>query len=89
MSISLSNARQPGENFKRYRLRLRQLQRGIKLYLRIGQPAVFAKSGERYAPGPHPTHKPHDVHEAALDKRTGDLLDLVVRHPGTLIKVKA
>ena len=89
MSLVFSNARQPGEAFANYRKRLRQLQRGVELYQRSGQQAVLAKSGERYTPGPHQTHKPHDVVEKVLDKRTGELVNLIVRHPGTLIKVKA
>jgi len=88
MKISFSNARQPGESFDGYRARLKRLQRGVKRYLQRGNRAVVARDGSRYQPGPHPSHKPKEIREQAIDKATGNLVDLVVTHPGTLMKVK-
>jgi len=88
MIRSLSNKRQLDESFEEYRLRLRLAKYALKKYS-MGRRAPIAKDGSRYTPGPHPSHKPHDVIEKALDKLTGEMVDLIVTHPGTLIKVKA
>ena len=88
MIRNFSNKRQPNESFEEYRLRLRLIKHALKKYS-VGRRAPVAKTGERYMSGPHPSHKPHEKVEQAIDKRTGELVDLVVTHPGTLIKVKA
>jgi len=89
--MNLKNERAIGESFKDYRTRLRVNAKAVEMYLRAGVPAT-PRRGKYYQPGPHKTHKPHDVKAAAMvlnPHGVPELRRFTVRHPGTLYRVPA
>ena len=100
--MNLKNERAIGESFSGYRTRLRVNAKAVEMYLRAGVPATprqkwHAKTGGpkvrcAYTPGPHKTHKPHDVKTTAVvlnPHGVPELREFTVRHPGTLYRVPA
>lgn len=100
-AIQIEPARLPGEAFQDYKTRQRLVHRAIKWTLRYGQPATHARmprvrqwtlspSPMKYAPGPHKSHKPHEVTaEGFILSPLGVPTPYAFRvlHPGTLVKV--
>jgi hypothetical protein len=87
--IDIRNHRLTGENRIAYCNRRRIGNKLLKLYLRFGRPATQSRKGERYAPGPHKSHKPHGVEfEGLAVGPTGAPVPHTwkVMHPGTLVK---
>ena len=97
----ISNHRLPGENAVEFRDRRRQWNKVLKMYLQRGKPAVESRRRALvlgavmvYVPGPHPSHKPHEVVVRVDVNPWTDAFGLVhsqreftVIHPGTLICV--
>lgn len=96
--MNIQNHRQAGESAVAYRHRRREVNKLIDAYLKQGVPATHSRKLDfnhkpfAYVPGPHRTHKPHEV------ARTGTVLGpagvprehvFKVTHPGTLVKVIA
>jgi len=94
--MNLKNERAIGESFNDYRTRLRVNAKAVEMYLRAGAPAT-PRCGRRrgtkphvYKPGPHKTHKPHDVTATAMAlnaRGVPEMREFTVRHPGTLYRV--
>jgi hypothetical protein len=84
--MNLKNERAIGESFNGYRTRLRVNAKAVEMYLRAGNVATG------YQPGPHKTHKPHDVTTTAMTLNASgvpEMREFTVRHPGTLYRVPA
>lgn len=85
MNANIVNHRLPGEGALEYRSRRRFVARLLKRHA-AGRPA------EGYVPGPHRSHKPHEV-KASIDVPWVDAYgvrhdsrELKVTHPGTLVR---
>lgn len=100
--MNLKNERAIGESFNGYRTRLRVNAKAVEMYLRAGVPATprklmrIAPHSKKlpcvYKPGPHKTHKPHDVKATAMvmnARGVPEMREFTVRHPGTLYRVTA
>ena len=100
MNALISGVRWSDESQVEFRGRLRRLTTALKHYIRYGQPAnasrdkshyrkgnYVAEPAQKYVPGPHRKHKPHEVKQEAVLKN-GKLHTFVVMHPGTLVKEK-
>lgn len=100
--MNLKNERAAGESFNDYRTRLRVNAKAVEMYLRAGVLATPRREMRIvphcpkvpcvYKPGPHKTHKPHDVVATAMilnSHGVPELREFTVRHPGTLYRVPA
>ena len=80
--MSIVNHRQAGESFLAYRDRRRFVNKVIKS-------ALLGRYATGYVPGPHPSHKPHEVKIEGMtlsDKGVPTPHTWRVLHPGTLIR---
>ena len=105
--IQIEPARLPGETFPQYKTRQRLVHKAIKHTLRYGRPATHARlpkvrqwtlspSPMAYIPGPHKSHKPHEVTQRVDVAPWVDIYgiehtqyEFTVMHPGTLVKCPA
>ena len=98
----LVSHRLPGESAVQFRERRRHFNRVLKLYQQYGKPATHSRDkshglepARRYVPGPHPSHRPHEVVVRIDVTPWTDAFGLVhsqreftVIHPGTLVKLR-
>jgi hypothetical protein len=91
--IDIRNHLLPGESDNSYWNRRRIANKLLKVYARFGRPATQSRKGERYVPGPHKSHKPHEVTQNVnvvpwtdAYGKVHDTREFKVMHPGTLVK---
>lgn len=100
----LLNHRQAGESATSYRHRRREVAKLVEQALK-GKPATESNvkyvtnpdpdkgritvAPRKYIPGPHKTHKPHDISADVMvlsQHGVPETKKFTVRHPGTLVK---